>query len=284
MIIPILFTLLFLFIYVVFGFFYSFTKKEVKELLLYVLQGGILVVWATWYLTDIGRYEKINMFLCIGCIVVSIYSAYFLFKISKKNPIDIVAKQENYWSVNAIDILKCFNYKTEIKNDRVEVLVNEEKKKIYRTYRKENDKKQHKYLSGNIFLEIRNLKLTKVNDVKEIKQNIYQKIFNKIKNENEEAELEDINYNDILEENFNIVEYFLMDVWNRYTTKINIGTATLNIKAENETERQLIGALDNITMQSVKRTGAGLYYLYMRDKNLLPKVNNESTETEDEYL
>ena len=68
----------------------------------------------------------------------------------------------------------------------------------------------------------------------------------------------------------------MIDLWCRFTKPFNIGTANLIVLAKNFTQSELIGALDNADLNSIKRHGAGLYFQYALFKNLIPQeVLNE---------
>lgn len=108
---------------------------------------------------------------------------------------------------------------------------------------------------------------------------LYKAVFDKIKffirEQDIKANLVDI----FVEDNKGCVEFFLLDLWERYTKRVNIGTANLVLLAEREIEEEFIGAMDNVDLYSVKAKGAALYYRYMvfmgRVDNYLKKAEQE---------
>lgn len=262
MAISIFLTLFFIAFYFGYGAYYSTAKKELQEISLAILMVSMIIVWCSFFITQ-EKYE-FNAFLDTFLICLSVYITYTIYNISKAKSMKIVAKQESYWGIDQDDIIKFYANKLDERQDRVEVKTNIYEKQIYRQYA--NDVKM---ITANIFIEMQNLQLLKVKNVNEIQSNLYTKIYNKILDLNVENEIKN-DMNEILKENDYIVEYFLIDIWCKFTIKDNIGIATLSILAENDTEFALLGALDNATMQSVKRHGAGLYFMYMKFKGLLP--------------
>ena len=191
------------------------------------------------------------------------------------NPNFIKAKKQSYWDIPSIDIINFFKYRREEKKDRVETHINKLSKKFWRVY-----DNRHRYFTKNIFIELYDLELTTLEKVEEINNiRLYNKIFNKIKEFTEAAEL-NVNFDEILEENDHIAEYFLIDIWCRFTKRVNIGTANLIVLAENFTQQELIGALDNADLNSVKRHGSSLYFKYAMFKNLIPSEIIEEVDRE----
>ncbi len=132
-------------------------------------------------------------------------------------------------------------------------------------------------MTGHIFLNIKNLELTKVKSLDDIESELYKKIYLKLQELVKIQEL-DVNFEELLKENDYILEYFLINCWELYTQRVNIGIATLNVVAKTFTEEELLGALDNVCLSSVKRNGAGLFYKYMEFKGLLPVFEDEEQE------
>lgn len=107
---------------------------------------------------------------------------------------------------------------------------------------------------------------------------LYKVVFDKIKFFIREQDIQ-ANLVDIFVEDKGCVEFFLLDLWERYTKRVNIGTANLVLLAEREIEEEFIGAMDNVDLYSVKAKGAALYYRYMvfmgRVDNYLKKAEQE---------
>lgn len=256
-------------------------RKELKEILGYAVVIALLLIWGTYFLMFSGAYKQMESYIYILFIVISLLIAYKIYLLSKEKPLNVLAKQQSYWDIPHQAIYNKFRNKLDIKSDRVEVITNELEKKIYRKYSNNSE-----LITGNLFLAIENLELTKVSNLNEIKSELYNNIFQKIKLSTIKQE-EDINFDEVLKENDNYIEYFLIDCWNRYTKRINLGIATLNVIAKTFTEQELLGALDNVSLSSVKRNGAALYFKYMQYKDLLPQVETEQEKTEqdeDDYF
>lgn len=269
-------TVAFLTVYIGYGMFIGDYKKELRTILSQGTILAIFTIWAVYVLTFLGDYSKMEIFFYLIFIAIALITIYKIYLLSKKKPVDIVAKQTSYWGVNAKDIYKKYDWKLDFKKDRIETRTNRLQKQIYRVYSNEE-----KYITGNIFLAMNDLKFTKVNDLSEIQSELYTTIIKKFKEIIEELELKN-DLDTLLKENGNCVEFFLINCWEIYTQRVNLGIATLDILAKNFTEYELLGALDNATLNSVKRHGAAMYFKYMEFKNLLPIIEDEEDEEEDE--
>lgn len=258
-------TVAFLTVYIGYGMFIGDYKKELRTILSQGTILAIFTIWAVYVLTFLGDYSKMEIFFYLIFIAIALITIYKIYLLSKKKPVDIVAKQTSYWGVNAKDIYKKYDWKLDFKKDRIETRTNRLQKQIYRVYSNEE-----KYITGNIFLAMNDLKFTKVNDLSEIQSELYTTIIKKFKEIIEELELKN-DLDTLLKENGNCVEFFLINCWEIYTQRVNLGIATLDILAKNFTEYELLGALDNATLNSVKRHGAAMYFKYAEFKNLLPK-------------
>lgn len=249
--------------------------KDEAKITKAIAVGGIIIIWITYLLNNDEKYSSPWVYIIFIAVAGYFYS--YVRKVVKKNQSSISmketlasnfikAKKESYWDISSQKIIDFFNYRREIKSDRVETHLNKPSKEFYRVYG--NDEK---YLTSNIFHEMRDLELTRLSNLAEIsKINLYNKIYEKIKEFNDSIEMS-IDYEGILKENDNIAEYFLIDLWCRFTKPFNIGTANLIVLARNFTQSELIGALDNADLNSVKRHGAGLYFKYALFKNLIPQ-------------
>ncbi len=268
-------TVAFLTVYIGYGMFIGDYKKELRTILSQGTILAIFTIWAVYVLTFLGDYSKMEIFFYLIFIAIALITIYKIYLLSKKKPVDIVAKQTSYWGVNAKDIYKKYDWKLDFKKDRIETRTNRLQKQIYRVYSNEE-----KYITGNIFLAMNDLKFTKVNDLSEIQSELYTTIIKKFKEIIEELELKN-DLDTLLKENDNCVEFFLINCWEIYTTRVNLGIATLDILAKNFTEYELLGALDNATLNSVKRHGAAMYFKYAEFKGLLPKDILEERQEEE---
>ena len=77
-----------------------------------------------------------------------------------------------------------------------------------------------------------------------------------------------------------------MSLWEEHTFKFNISLANLEVLATSKNEIELIGALDLLNLNCVKRKGAVLFYKYIEFKNRIKdyvkQENNPSEEGFDE--
>ncbi|OCR99084.1 hypothetical protein A9K75_08545 [Campylobacter fetus subsp. testudinum] len=229
-------------------------------------------IWCS-YILMLGYTNNADKFWYLLFIITTIAMFLYIKSINKPTTVKIVAKQQNYWDIDPKFINNFYSYRRNIKHDRIEVTINKLSKNIYRTYSNEN-----KYITSNLFREIKALELTIIKSVEEL-QNIplYNVIFKKIK-ELMDSQERQIDFGEILIENENIAEYFLIDCWVRFTKPFNIGTANLEVLANNFTQEQLVGAIDNADLSSIKRNGASLYFKYALFKHLIPGQNDEELE------
>lgn len=265
-------------------YFVANSQKAEKSIMRNCSYVGIAIIFCVYVLSRQGEYS--NRFFYVFYAVLGVFFIYYLRNEFKKgvqkvkrevalNPNFIKAKKQSYWDIPSIDIINFFKYRREEKKDRVETHINKLSKKFWRVY-----DNRHRYFTKNIFIELYDLELTTLEKVEGInKIRLYSKIFNKIKEFTEAAEL-NVNFDEILEENDHIAEYFLIDIWCRFTKRVNIGTANLIVLAENFTQQELIGALDNADLNSVKRHGSSLYFKYAMFKNLIPSEIIEEVDRE----
>lgn len=194
-------------------------------------------------------------------IPLFLYGFYILQRNKPKNTIEILAKQQSYCdSIQPKEIYKAYSYRTLEKKDRIETRLNTLSKTFYR------ESEGNKFLTTNFFYELQSLELTRIQNIDEIQSLLHKEIFSMIQNAIIYKEMT-LAYNEILKENDYILEYFLMQLYEQYTIAFNIGVANLKILANTFTEEQLVGALDNLSLQSVKRDGAALFYSYLAFKN-----------------
>lgn len=271
---PIGLSVIFLIFLFFFGFYTPQTQKDEKKIIKYIGISGICIIFATYMLMSSERYAFCGIYIVF--IIIVIFVIKYILKLEKKNNIDIVAKQSNYWDISLKDIHGFYEYRQKAKKKRVEIKVNSLSKKIYRKYSNTD-----KFIATNIFSDMKKIRLTKLNKVDEIRDiYLYNKIFSKIVEFCNDAEIE-VDFEDILNKNNNIAEYFLIDCWCKFTKRYNIGTANLELFAENYTQNELIGALDNADMSCVKRHGAGLYYMYADFKGLIEYAVKEPEKAEE---
>ena len=176
-----------------------------------------------------------------------------------------MAIEKNYNKVldryfNEVDAKKIYDFyevRKDIKSNRVEALVNKESKRLIK-----ND-----VLVPGFFLTLQNLELTIIQSIDELESNtLHKAVFGKIQECSKALELR-LNFDKELETNAFCAEFFLMDMYERVTPSFNIGVANLEVLAESPTDIELIGALDILNLNCVKRKGAALFYRYIEFKD-----------------
>ena len=265
-------------VFVTFWMVYSRRTNKTSTKLATVF--ALIVIWIGYFFVWLDKtkvkFPSDNRYylLLIPCLFAA---AYAIHKFAKAKSLTISAKQQSYWGIDTKDIYSFYSHRVEPKKDRIETKVNKLKKDIYRQYDINS-----KFFTTNLFNEIDELKLTKIESIDELrKSRLYTLIFNKVKEflafREEQADFEKI-----LKENNNIAEFFIIDIWEKHTKPFNIGTANLEIYATKDIERHLVGALDNATLSSIKRNGAALFYKYAEFKGLIPTIVEEVVVMEEE--
>jgi hypothetical protein len=230
---------------------------------------GIFLIWGTYLFINLKEWSPIaNTYIYLLFIPIFLLLLIKVYKTGKQKPINIVAKQQNYWNISPKNIYDYYRSRIVKRDDRIETKLNISSKQLTKKYSDETT-----FFTGNIALKISSIELTKIADLNEIKNfQIYSMVFDKIKSILKYLE-KDINLENTLKENDMCVEYFLLDLWDRFTKNFNLGTANLEIYAANDTQREFVGALDSISLSSIKKEGVALLYLFMKFKNRLPKDN-----------
>ncbi|EAI7269759.1 hypothetical protein B0619_07240 [Campylobacter lari] len=203
-----------------------------------------------------ANYEKNIYYLIL--IPIFIFLINFIKKETTSPSLNIQANQQRYFDeVDGEAIYAFYKNRKVIKPNRVEVLVNEESKKLIK----------NGYIVPEFFLNYKNMELTKVEKLEEIENyELYNVIFKKAQDFIKQQEI-NINYEERLKENNNCLEFFLLDLWESYTSRFNIGVANLDILAKNEKEIDFLGAVDLIHLNCIKRKGAVTYYKYLEFKD-----------------
>lgn len=259
--------------------FYSSNSydRAKKEFVQFSSIAVLILTWTIYFYLGIDKHLKFDVSL-LNLLVIPFFLVlmYYVKQETKQKTMQILAKPQTYWPISPGEIRSYYADREVEKTDRIEV------RKVphlvfYRTYG--NDAK---LLSGNVIYDLAAAKkdpgLTTIKSTKELNQSrLYGMIFKKLKDILKYKEI-DVNLEQLLHENDNKAEYFLMDLWEKYTQDINIGTANLEVVARSTIERELIGALDNLDMECVKRTGLPLYVGFMRFKNRIPDTIEEETE------
>ncbi|MDR1285361.1 MAG: hypothetical protein LBJ88_04085 [Campylobacteraceae bacterium] len=224
---------------------------------------GMLIVWGTYLFMKLEDWNSAeNRYMYMFLIPIFLLLIFKVYKVGKQKPISIVAKQQSYWNISPKDIYKCYKNRTYKKDDRIETRLDITSKQVSKQYSNEA-----LFISTDIMRKIKNIKLTKIDNINEIENfKLYSLVFGKIKSILKYLE-KDVNFENVLKENDMCVEYFLLDLWEQFTKNFNLGTANLEVYATNDTQKEFVRALDNVSLNAVKQEGSALLYLFMKFKN-----------------
>ncbi|EOB5037473.1 hypothetical protein ACHEIS_001226 [Campylobacter upsaliensis] len=230
-------------------------KEFIYEYSSYIMGLSAVLIYVYLYTNEEGLKTSVYYLFLIPCFLILLY---FIKQKIKAKPLNIEANQQRYFDeVNALMIKEFYQTRKDIKKDRVEVYVNKESKKLIK-----NNK-----IVPEFFLLYRSLEPTKISNINELKQyTIFAIIFKKLEEFIKLKEVK-IDYEKELESNHYYAEFFLMELWEKYTPQFNISVANLDILASSEKEGEFLGALDLIHLNCVKRKGAVFYYKYLEFKD-----------------
>lgn len=230
-------------------------KEFIYEYSSYIMGLSAVLIYVYLYANEEELKTSVYYLFLIPCFLILLY---FIKQKIKAKPLNIEANQQRYFDeVNALMIKEFYQTRKDIKKDRVEVYVNKESKKLIK-----NNK-----IVPEFFLLYRSLEPTKISNINELKQyTIFAIIFKKLEEFIKLKEVK-IDYEKELESNHYYAEFFLMELWEKYTPQFNISVANLDILASSEKEREFLGALDLIHLNCVKRKGAVFYYKYLEFKD-----------------
>ncbi|MCR2091496.1 hypothetical protein CUPS9163_04155 [Campylobacter upsaliensis] len=230
-------------------------KEFIYEYSSYIIGLSAVLIYVYLYTNEEELKTSIYYLFLTPCFLILLY---FIKQKIKPKPLNIEANQQRYFDeVNALMIKEFYQTRKDIKKDRVEVYVNKESKKLIK-----NNK-----IVPEFFLLYHSLEPTKISNINELKQyTIFAIIFKKLEEFIKLKEVK-IDYEKELESNHYYAEFFLMELWEKYTPQFNISVANLDILASSEKEREFLGALDLIHLNCVKRKGAVFYYKYLEFKD-----------------
>ncbi|MBS4235526.1 hypothetical protein [Campylobacter vulpis] len=230
-------------------------KEFIYEYSSYIIGLSAVLIYVYLYTNEEELKTSIYYLFLTPCFLILLY---FIKQKIKPKPLNIEANQQRYFDeVNALMIKEFYQTRKDIKKDRVEVYVNKESKKLIK-----NNK-----IVPEFFLLYHSLEPTKISNINELKQyTIFAIIFKKLEEFIKLKEIK-IDYEKELENNHYYAEFFLMELWEKYTPQFNISVANLDILASSEKEREFLGTLDLIHLNCVKRKGAVFYYKYLEFKD-----------------
>lgn len=198
---------------------------------------------------------------------------FFKYKIDKEidNKNKVVAKQLQFWDIPVSHILNTY------KNRIVKLEGREEIKEVDNKNYFIMNKLGEKMLLPEIYSSIKRYKkFTKIKDssyFEKTDSKVHKLLYNKIKSLNKQNEA-NLDFEKILKDNHFVLQFFILDLWERLTKVEAIGVANLKSIAENEKERHLIGAIYGLEYIP-QREGLELLAHYLHFKNRLKKIIQE---------
>lgn len=200
---------------------------------------------------------EINLFYLLF-VPFFLYGIYYIQEKTKGRSLAIIANQQRYFQeVDSKKIYSFYRTRKSIKSNRVETLINKESKMIIK----------NGVIIPSFFLDLATFQLTLIKSVKDLGESaVFSAIFSKIQDFAQAREMQ-FDYEKELENNAFYAEFFLLDLYEKLTSPFNIGVANLEVIATNRNEIELLGALDLVNLNSVKRKGAVLYYKYIEFKS-----------------
>lgn len=230
-------------------------REFIYEYSSYIIGCSAVLIYLYLFMDETGSKTHFYYLAFIPCFL---FLLYFIKEKIKAKALDIKANQQRYFEeVNASMIDEFYKGRKDIKSNRIEIFVNEENKKLMK-----NNK-----IIPEFFLLYHSLEPTKVSNMNELLQNkIFALIFKKLEEFIKLLEVK-IDYEKELSLNHFYAEFFLMELWEKYTPQFNISVANLDLLTSTEKEREFIGALDLIHLNCIKRKGAVFYYKYLEFKD-----------------
>lgn len=243
-----------------------FDAQELLENATYIVGLSAVLIYVFLWISDFESEKNLYFLALIPLYAISIY---LIKEKTKSKPLDVIANQQRYFNeVKAKDIIKYYSVRKDIKNNRVEALVNKHSKKLIK----------NGVIIPQFFLNFKEIEPTKIQSIQELENSkVFSIVFKKVKGFISDLEAK-VDYEKALAENGNYAEFFLMDLWEKYTYKFNISLANLDILATNLNEKELLGALDLLNLNCVKLKGAVLYYKFIQFKDRIKDFVKEESQ------
>ncbi|RXI43412.1 hypothetical protein CRU99_07715 [Malaciobacter mytili] len=241
-------------------FFYMINKykKDSYEVIFIFSLFCFCLIWTLYFLIDNTRP---HIFILIAILLFELLLYIFILSFDEaKDKTKILAKQQNYWDIEADKIIKAFENLKIIKPDRIEVNVKKESLYTLEDNRKVISIKAIEYYKkmqkNYIVIYIKNLDEIKKYPLESL---ILKKLVFYIEVKKEQFP----NYLEILEKFDNRLDFFIMYLWHKYTKNFNIGIGQLEaLVVDDENRQELINAIDNINLEKSKLKGSYLEYKY----------------------
>lgn len=260
-------------IFLSFSFLYllqeRYYKKTYQEIVLYI---GISLLMVN-ILSRRSNSEFFSPFEALLAVLIVLLLSFTFYIFSRNHTKEITAKQVSYWGVPFDLIL--FKNKHKIVSKRGRNELEEQQKEYFYEETFENNKKTRR-IQTLVLADIKNYKgFTLIESLDYFKSQyaskLYQTIYVKLYTINEDIETE-IDFDKLLKINKYCVEFFLIDLWIKISSKEIIGIGTLNSYAQSKKELELIGAFDAVVSSNIKKQGILLYAHYLNFKGELNHV------------
>jgi hypothetical protein len=294
-----LFTIAILITFAVALLYFSAPNKDREDpYLLICLSIGMLVIFIAFVIKteDVQIHDKKTIFALLGLGIALFLLAKYL---SYKN-MKIKARQAKFWDVSPEEILNTTSnlfvvkpkfttkLKTKVYKEVTHPITQRKKhkfimeEKIYTVPKRKEVKdlkepylyeldEDEKVLGKIIYSDIRrynNFTVIPSLEYFESEQcsRIHALIFEKIFSFNILSE-KNLDFEKALKNNKNILEFFILDMWEKIATKEIIGTSTLYAIAQSDKEIELIGAMDTAISSIIVPEGVALWAHYCNFKD-----------------
>ncbi len=271
----------------------TFMSRELLRSYALIMLGVSVLVWLFFALTLNPSADAKPLYVYLAFIPFFALTTFYISKRIRQRGLKIVANQQRYWDeVTSEDVSEFYKYRKILKGGRFATKVNIEDRRLFKNIIISGDgdgenTKIKEIISPSFFKNLKRLdsELTKIDDLGQLEQYpLYAAIFKKLKEIIKKSE-KTVDYESELKNSFYVAEYFLMRLWENHTKRTNISNANLAVLASRDIENELIGALDNLDLNCVKKRGAALYYRYMRfcgrDEAYISKPASDETASED---
>lgn len=241
--------------------------RESPYIFIFIAYGTLMMLVASP--VSISKTIIDNVLYLIPFVALSFYMKYKIEKeISSRNK--IVAKQVQFWDIPPEHVLSAYKDRIIKLDGRDEI--KEVKVENFFKISKNGDK----YLNPEIYPLIKKYrKFTKIRDTKYFDttpSRVYKLVWEKIKALNKQNET-NIDFEEVLKQNHYVLQFFLLELWERLTKSEAIGVANLKSVAMTEKDKHLVGALYSIEYM-VGREGLELLAHYFFFKDRMKKLIN----------
>jgi hypothetical protein len=237
-------------------------RKHIYGVAIMMVASAYFFPYQYLYLNYEFDYNKSLAFLALSASLIMLY----FYKKHIKEKTELIADRVSVWDIEEDEIRERFAHRIVKKVGRNEIKDPRDKKVHFFKKTLLGDKELYPFIWEYVkdyryFNKIESLKYF---DSKASR--LEKKIYKKMQKVNKKNEL-GLEFNRILAENGFIVEFFLMDIWERIVSRDILGVATLNVIAKSKRELCLIDALDALVSENLQKDAVGLLAHYFNYKN-----------------